>query len=485
MSQKKAILYERGRYQLDLVRGKDGAALSDRWYICWYDREARRQRRKSTGTRDFRLACERLDQRYLAEWTAARTDELYCLHDTFSDYVVEHASKLESGAGIKSRLKFFLRFVDEEIAQGILVDPVLPSDIHEGVLDRFRIWASQQPIILGQGRNGARSLKPIARQRSDATSEDVIRQCKTAITYAYDRQRITGRPEFRVRATRYIRAVNRDRISVAQLGEMLDYCVHGGNDRSSQLWQYHALRRYLVAAICTLARPSSIFDMSVDPDRRQWLKTDRLFDLNPAGRVQNNKRRAVIPIHPVLEDWLKHTDKWFICMEQHWKRVPYSATHVQRRVATCNGSWRTVSRHIGLPDNFPIRLLRHSMASELRKRGVNPWELAGYLGHSLLNMTELYAIYDPAYLSTVAKGIDDIISDLCKIPGCAEALSPSYRPVTEADEAFYVSSLPGPDASQPSLDFSPTPVSSRLSLESPLLLNLGRGEVGLIGLRPA
>ena len=125
------------------------------------------------------------------------------------------------------------------------------------------------------------------------------------------------------------------------------------------------------------------------------------------------------------------------------------------------------------------------MASELRKRGVNPWELAGYLGHSLLNMTELYAIYDPAYLSTVAKGIDDIISDLCKIPGCAEALSPSYRPVTEADEAFYVSSLPGPDASQPSLDFSPTPVSSRLSLESPLLLNLGRGEVGLIGLRPA
>jgi len=483
MASKKEAHYRRGRYQIGLARGKGGVPVSDRWYILWYDREARRQRRQSTGTSDFRLACEQLDQRYLAERAQGQANEPYCLHDVFSDYVVEHSSKLASGAGIKSRLKFFLRFVEEEIAQGALIDPVLPSDIHEGVLDRFRIWASQQPIILGKGRNGARNLAPIARQRRTATSEDIIRQCKTAINYAYDRHRVSGRPEFRVRRTRYLRAVNRDRISISQLGEMLDYCVHGGVGGSSQLWQYHALRRYLVAAICTLARPSSIFDMSVDPARRQWLKTDRLYDLNPADRVQNNKRRAVIPLHPVLEHWLNHTHQWFICIEQHWRRLPGSATFVQRRVQTCNGSWRTVGRHVGLPENYPLRLLRHSMASELRRRGVNPWELAGYMGHSLLSMTEVYAIYDPAYLSTVAAGIDDIISDLRKIPGCTEAMSPAYRPVNEADEAFYISSLPGPDTSERSLDFSPASPGNRLSLERPLLLNLGHRQAGLIGLK--
>jgi integrase len=483
MSDKKNPLYCRGRYHIDLVRGKGGAALSDRWYIYWYDKEARRQRRKSTGTRDFRLACQQLDERYLAERAETGADGQYCLHDTFSDYVVEHSSKLDSGAGIKSRLKFFLRFVEEEIAQGVLLDPVLPSDIHEGVLDRFRIWASEQPIILGHGRKGARNLKPVVRQRSAATSEDIIRQCKTAINYAYDRQRISGRPEFRARRTRYIRAVNHDRISVSQMGEMLDFCVHGGADHASQLWQYHALRRYLVAAICTLARPSSIFDMNVDPARGQWLKADRLFDLNPAGRLQNNKRRAVIPLHPVLEDWLGHTQQWFICIEQHWRRVPGSTKFGQRRVQTCNGSWRTVSRHIDLPENFPLRLLRHSMASELRRRGVNPWELAGYMGHSLLNMTEIYAIYDPAYLSTVAAGIDDIISDLCKMPGCAEALSPSYRPVNEADEAFYIAALPGPDHPSERMNFPPAPILVKPGLEPPLLLNLGRRQDGLIKAR--
>jgi len=105
------------------------------------------------------------------------------------------------------------------------------------------------------------------------------------------------------------------------------------------------------------------------------------------------------------------------------------------------------------------------------------------MGHSLLSMTEVYAIYDPAYLSTVAAGIDDIISDLRKIPGCTEAMSPAYRPVNEADEAFYISSLPGPDTSERSLDFSPALPGNRLSLERPLLLNLGHSQAGLIGLK--
>ena len=43
--------------------------------------------------------------------------------------------------------------------------------------------------------------------------------------------------------------------------------------------------------------------------------------------------------------------------------------------------------------------IRHTMATELRKRGVPPWEVSGMLGHrSEHKTTEIYAHYAPDYL---------------------------------------------------------------------------------------
>ncbi|WP_139139311.1 tyrosine-type recombinase/integrase [Sphingobium phenoxybenzoativorans] len=437
--------YQRGKYYLDFPRGISGAPTSRQWHVFWEDGALRCRRRESAGTEDFRLACDYLDRKFATESDRSHSNQPYSIQEIFSDYFLEHASKLEAAMGIKYRLRLFLQFLDHEIAQGAMEEPILPAHIHEGVLDRFRLWAISKPIIIRFRQGGDLKSKTLPRSRSPAAVEEVLRQCKSAIYYAFDRDRLQSPPKFKVRSSRQLRPVNRDRISVTQIGELLDYSIRGPKDSAMQLWKLHALRRYLIAAICTLARPSSIFDMSVDPARRQWLKDDHLFDLNPSGRVQNNKRRAVLPVHPVLGDWLEHTESWFICIERHWRYVPGAATIEQRRVLSCDSSWRSACTYLGMPREWTIRLLRHSMAAELRRRGVNPWELAGFLGHSLLNMTEVYAIYDPSYLSTVGAAIDDIITDLRKIAGCSDALSASFRPTGKVPHDCYISSLASPD----------------------------------------
>ena len=59
---------------------------------------------------------------------------------------------------------------------------------------------------------------------------------------------------------------------------------------------------------------------------------------------------------------------------------------------------------LGMPARWEPKLLRHSMATHLRARGVDPWELEGQLGHKKLDVTETYAVFAPDYLGTVQQG---------------------------------------------------------------------------------
>ncbi len=59
-------------------------------------------------------------------------------------------------------------------------------------------------------------------------------------------------------------------------------------------------------------------------------------------------------------------------------------------------------------------MMTNTMAKELRKRGVPPWELQGMLGHKAggFRTTEIYAKYDPSYMSTARKAIDEIMREI-------------------------------------------------------------------------
>ena len=182
-----------------------------------------------------------------------------------------------------------------------------------------------------------------------------------------------------------------ERICVAQIAEMLDYAVASRRRQS--------LHRYLIAAVTTLARPEAICDMNVEPARQQWDVDGRRFNLNPAGRKQTAKYRPIVPVGDLLDLWLRHADDWLV----HYYGRPVLSVH---------NAWNTMLGKLGMPARWEPKLLRHSMATHLPARGVDPWELEGQLGHKKLDVTETYAVFAPDYLGTVQQGTAEIVADL-------------------------------------------------------------------------
>ena len=70
------------------------------------------------------------------------------------------------------------------------------------------------------------------------------------------------------------------------------------------------------------------------------------------------------------------------------------------------------SARAGLSKDVVPYTIRHTMATELRKRGVAPWEVSGMLGHKSSGTTERYAKYDSDYLSKAARAIDEYFQEL-------------------------------------------------------------------------
>jgi integrase len=181
------------------------------------------------------------------------------------------------------------------------------------------------------------------------------------------------------------------------------------------------LRRYLIAGICTLARPDAILDMSVAPEREQWLKQHGLFALNPAGRIQTKKVRPIVPVVPLLANWLEATNGWFVCREStRWDEKQQVDVITQSPVRAIRSAWDSARAKLGIPDGWGPKLVRHSMATILANRGVDLVQLEMALGHRVLSKTSSrYAIFDPGYLASVKQGLDDVISDLTKKAGPA------------------------------------------------------------------
>jgi hypothetical protein len=70
--------------------------------------------------------------------------------------------------------------------------------------------------------------------------------------------------------------------------------------------------------------------------------------------------------------------------------------------------------------------IRHTMAAELRKRGVAVWEVAGFLGHtSGYKTTERYAKFGPDHLGQAVRAIDAYFAEL----GLAAVPQPVGRPL--------------------------------------------------------
>ena len=163
------------------------------------------------------------------------------------------------------------------------------------------------------------------------------------------------------------------------------------------------LHAFLVASICTLARPDAVFDISTDPKRRQ--RRGNLIDLNPEGRVQTRKRRPMLPMPAPFAAWLSDvaadkSSKGWLCEV------------AGEPVQSIDTSWKVMLDKLGLPGGREMQpyVVRHSMATLLRDRGATAWDVEGQLGHRTAKTTEIYAV--STLFVTAQTALASIIADL-------------------------------------------------------------------------
>jgi hypothetical protein len=92
-------------------------------------------------------------------------------------------------------------------------------------------------------------------------------------------------------------------------------------------------------------------------------------------------------------------------------------TYHDKPVRKINAVWRIARRAAGLDKDFVPYTIRHTMASELRARGVPELEIAGVLGHHMPNFrsTGRYAKYAPDYLSAARRAIDQVVNEIGRV----------------------------------------------------------------------
>jgi len=124
-----------------------------------------------------------------------------------------------------------------------------------------------------------------------------------------------------------------------------------------------------------------------------------MIRLNPAGRRQTKKRRPTVPLTRTLAAHLKGL------------HGPFYAGWNGGRTKSIKTTWRKVRAAAKLPVWFAPKVLRHTVASELRRRGVPEWDVKGLMGHTGGGVTEGYAKFDG---DKVRKALDAWMTDLAR-----------------------------------------------------------------------
>jgi hypothetical protein len=159
------------------------------------------------------------------------------------------------------------------------------------------------------------------------------------------------------------------------------------------------LLAFLRLSVATWGRPDAIMDASTL--RGQWNSQARVFNLNPVGRRQTKKRRAIVPVPECIGEWLD-TIKGPV--------VPQDLS---------KATWRRMQAALDIPFDGEggMKLVRRSMMTLARKRlGEEHWIQGRMMaGHVPMTVSDIYALPDPANLGralAVTKAIIDEIDQL-------------------------------------------------------------------------
>ena len=145
------------------------------------------------------------------------------------------------------------------------------------------------------------------------------------------------------------------------------------------------IKLVVILALATGARAGAILDLT-------WQRVDfgqRTIDYRPAGRVQTNKRRTVVPMNQMAFDALT---------EAHSARLTdHVIEYCGKPVQSVKKAVQRLSQRAGVP--FSPHVLRHTCAVWMAQDNVPMQMISQYLGHTSLLMTsQVYARYSPAFM---------------------------------------------------------------------------------------
>ncbi|MCR6700897.1 MAG: tyrosine-type recombinase/integrase [Dokdonella sp.] len=156
---------------------------------------------------------------------------------------------------------------------------------------------------------------------------------------------------------------------------------------------------YCLVRLCTGCRGDAALDLQAPQVDRQ----SNYVRLNPPGRRQTRKYRPTVPLVRPLAAYLDEAQPQGYLVNWHGKQIKSIKT-----------TWRKLRVAAGLPSWFAPRVLRHTVATWLRQRGVPAWDVSGQIGHRAAGTTDGYAKFDPSYLGEARKAIEAFLLDLSK-----------------------------------------------------------------------
>ena len=331
------------------------------YYITWFDERSGQTRRASTGTVDPDEAERKLAEHFqLAETLDQERPQDVPLVTILERYYHEHASKLPSKVQARIALDIFRKYA---------------GDLSVG---EFKLAAQERikSTLIGQGK-----------------SESYVRRtfdvARAALRRAHRLEEVAAIPPI----IKLEKGEPRDRVlTVEEAARLFD----AAGTESQWL--------YLVIAFATAARPTAILELT----RGQLDFPNNVIRLNPRGRKQTKKRRPTIPMIPTLKPWLEESGPVYVLNHgKHHK--PYS-----------RDGWRAMFNRLATRAELPgvtAYTIRHTVATEMARRGVPEFELKAMLGHANVasGVTGDYVHMRPEFLEHAVTAIEALLEEIGRL----------------------------------------------------------------------
>ncbi len=372
---RKVERYTVGEYWLD--KRRDGKS-PDIWQIASYNPATRSISYRSTRTDSLDDAKGIIKAFAAAEHSKQpqRPEDAKVIPLLYT-YWEEHGRKVVSPAQIASSIRQFVGFLmQDRVGMNATVSDLTPT-----VFTRFLEWrmSPHTYAVPWGGHTLKQSSKGVRGESVQRNLDDV----RAALTHHANNGRLPYVPKVpSVPAT--LRSPPKDRVlSNAELGAIIGYAMYDPD-----------LFRQVALILGTIVRTEAA--AKFDP-RAQFDQERNLIDLHPVGHPRTKKRNPVVPaiepLRPILKAW---------AVDPKAKR---SKSHKTR--------WRQMRRVLGLSDDVELKTMRHTVATRLRSKRVSFEQVETLLGHRVYKKTsEVYAKYDPDYLSEAAEGLEAIWAEV-------------------------------------------------------------------------